>query len=136
MACAVKEKKIAVIAGAGPAGLTASLELLRRSNILPIVFEADKQVGGISKTINFGGNRMDLGGPFFLEVRLGDALVAGNLADCRGASSTRQAVGNPISRTFSFNYPNALASDASDSVMLVRQRLSRIFIDAGFSTTR
>ena len=58
-------KRVAVIAGAGPAGLTAALELLRRSDILPIVFEADTQVGGISKTINYRGNRMDLGGHRF-----------------------------------------------------------------------
>src|SRR5271170_7579229 len=60
-----KHQKIAVIAGAGPAGLTAALELLRRSDITPIVFEADNQVGGISKTINYRGNRMDLGGHRF-----------------------------------------------------------------------
>src|ERR1700722_10211662 len=60
-----KHKKAAVIAGAGPAGLTAALELLRRSDITPIVFEADSQVGGISKTINYRGNRMDLGGHRF-----------------------------------------------------------------------
>src|SRR5580704_1721814 len=58
-------KKIAVIAGAGPAGLTAALELLRRSNMTPVVFEADRQVGGISKTINYRGNRIDLGGHRF-----------------------------------------------------------------------
>src|ERR1700734_3969028 len=58
-------KKIAIIAGAGPAGLTAALELLRQSDITPIVFEADSQVGGISKTINYCGNRMDLGGHRF-----------------------------------------------------------------------
>ncbi len=57
--------KIAVIAGAGPAGLTAALELLRRSDITPIVIEADNQVGGISKTILYRGNRMDLGGHRF-----------------------------------------------------------------------
>src|ERR1700728_4502975 len=57
--------KVAVIAGAGPAGLTAALELLRRSDVIPLVFEADKQVGGISKTINYRGNRMDLGGHRF-----------------------------------------------------------------------
>src|SRR5712692_1235882 len=61
-----KRQKIAVIAGAGPAGLTAALELLRRSDITPIVFEADTQVGGISKTINYRGNRMDLGGHRFI----------------------------------------------------------------------
>src|ERR1700688_4255836 len=58
-------KKISVIAGAGPAGLTAALELLRRSDIKPIVYEADAEVGGISKTINYRGNRMDLGGHRF-----------------------------------------------------------------------
>src|SRR5580704_6148603 len=60
-----QERKVAVIAGAGPAGLTAALELLRRSDITPIVIEADTQVGGISKTINYRGNRMDLGGHRF-----------------------------------------------------------------------
>src|SRR5580700_5636676 len=58
-------RKIAVIAGAGPAGLTAALELLRRSDIKPIVYEADSEVGGISKTITYRGNRMDLGGHRF-----------------------------------------------------------------------
>src|ERR1700694_3838265 len=60
-----KQKRVAVIAGAGPAGLTAALELLRRSDITPIVFESDTQVGGISKTVNYRGNRMDLGGHRF-----------------------------------------------------------------------
>src|SRR5271167_1073981 len=60
-----KAGRIAVIAGAGPAGLTAALELLRRSDITPIVFESESQVGGISKTINYRGNRMDLGGHRF-----------------------------------------------------------------------
>ena len=58
-------EKIAVIAGAGPAGLTAAYELLQGSGIRPIVFEADIQVGGISKTINYRGNRMDIGGHRF-----------------------------------------------------------------------
>src|ERR1700733_11882024 len=60
-----KPQKNAVIAGAGPAGLTAALELLRRSDITPIVFEAEAQVGGISKTVEYRGNRMDLGGHRF-----------------------------------------------------------------------
>jgi len=45
-------RKVAVIVGAGPAGLTAALELLRRSDVQPIVVEAENQVGGISKTVN------------------------------------------------------------------------------------
>lgn len=58
-------KKTALIIGAGPAGLTAALELLRRSDITPIVLEADTQVGGISRTVNYLGNRIDIGGHRF-----------------------------------------------------------------------
>jgi protoporphyrinogen oxidase len=36
----------AVIVGAGPAGLTAALELLRNSDVAPLVVEASDTVGG------------------------------------------------------------------------------------------
>ena len=65
MASTDNQPKVAVIAGAGPAGLTGALELLRRSDIIPLIFESDSQVGGISKTVNYRGNRMDLGGHRF-----------------------------------------------------------------------
>jgi protoporphyrinogen oxidase len=58
-------KKTALIIGAGPAGLTAALELLRRTDITPILLEADTQVGGISRTVNHLGNRIDIGGHRF-----------------------------------------------------------------------
>jgi protoporphyrinogen oxidase len=58
-------KKIAVIVGAGPAGLTASLELLRRTEIKPVILEASGEIGGISRTIRYKGNRMDIGGHRF-----------------------------------------------------------------------
>jgi protoporphyrinogen oxidase len=57
--------KTAVIIGAGPAGLTAALEFLRRSDIRPIVLEASQEIGGISRTIRYKGNRMDIGGHRF-----------------------------------------------------------------------
>ena len=59
------QNKIILIAGAGPAGLTAALELLHRSDLTPIVFEPLDNVGGISRTINHRGNRMDIGGHRF-----------------------------------------------------------------------
>ena len=40
-------KKIAVIAGAGPAGLTAALELLRTTDVKPVIFEAENVIGGV-----------------------------------------------------------------------------------------
>ena len=58
-------KEIAVIIGAGPAGLTAAYELVNRTDIIPIVFELSSDIGGISKTVNYKGNRIDIGGHRF-----------------------------------------------------------------------
>ncbi len=59
------EGKRAVIVGAGPAGLTAAFELLTRTGITPIVLEKSGYLGGISRTVNYKGNRMDIGGHRF-----------------------------------------------------------------------
>jgi protoporphyrinogen oxidase len=57
--------KTAIIIGAGPAGLTAALEFLRHTDVKPIVLEASQEIGGISRTIRYKGNRMDIGGHRF-----------------------------------------------------------------------
>jgi protoporphyrinogen oxidase len=121
-------RKVAVIAGAGPAGLTAALELLRRSDIIPIVFEPDSQVGGISKTINYRGNRMDLGGHRFFSKSdwvmrwWQDILPVAQEQSAQSAAPRIHYQGR--SREI---LPGATAPTSSDEVMLVRQRLSRIF---------
>ncbi len=61
----MSSQKIAIIAGAGPAGLTAAYELLKRTDIKPIVFEATDAIGGIAQTFNYKGNRIDIGGHRF-----------------------------------------------------------------------
>jgi protoporphyrinogen oxidase len=53
-----------LIAGAGPAGLTAAYELCRRG-AAPIVLERDSIVGGIARTEQFQGYRFDIGGHRF-----------------------------------------------------------------------
>jgi protoporphyrinogen oxidase len=120
-------KKIALIAGAGPAGLTAALELLRRSDITPIVFEADSQVGGISKTINYRGNRMDLGGHRFFSksdwvMRWWQEILP--VAERQTGPAALSIHYQGQSRQL---LPDGSAPTSSDAVMLVRQRLSRIF---------
>ncbi|OGJ62764.1 hypothetical protein A3C37_04570 [Candidatus Peribacteria bacterium RIFCSPHIGHO2_02_FULL_53_20] len=57
--------KIAIIAGAGPAGLTAAYELLKRTDVHPIVLESTQAIGGIAQTFNYKGNRIDIGGHRF-----------------------------------------------------------------------
>jgi protoporphyrinogen oxidase len=61
----MKHPKTAIIIGAGPAGLTAAYELLTRSDIRPVVIEMSNRIGGISATVNYRGNRIDLGGHRF-----------------------------------------------------------------------
>jgi protoporphyrinogen oxidase len=58
-------KKRAVIIGAGPAGLTTALELLKHTDIVPVVLEKSTYMGGISRTVNYKGNRIDIGGHRF-----------------------------------------------------------------------
>jgi len=61
----MSKKKRAIIIGAGPAGLTGALEFLRKTDIQPIILEASAEIGGISRTIRYKGNRMDIGGHRF-----------------------------------------------------------------------
>lgn len=55
----------AIIIGAGPAGLTAAYELLTRTDVRVIILERSDFIGGISRTVNYKGNRMDIGGHRF-----------------------------------------------------------------------
>src|SRR5450432_2110654 len=57
--------KTALLIAAGPAGLTAALEVLGRADVHPIVLEASHEIGGISRTIRHNGNRIDIGGHRF-----------------------------------------------------------------------
>ena len=60
----------ALIIGAGPAGLTAAYEL-GKLGMGATVLEADEQVGGLSRTVNYRGYRFDIGGHrFFSKVPL------------------------------------------------------------------
>lgn len=55
-----------VIIGAGPAGLTAAYELLKGSDDYEVVIlEESNAIGGISRTVRYNGNRMDIGGHRF-----------------------------------------------------------------------
>ncbi len=135
------EEQVAIIIGAGPAGLTAALEFCRRSAIKPIVLEGSHRIGGISSTIRYKGNRIDIGGHRFFSKsdRVMDwwtdlMPIAGEHAEGElairyqnqkrviGASRPRS---NPISST-------AVAEPDPDLVMLVRPRKSRIYFLRSF----
>ncbi|MBN2383208.1 NAD(P)/FAD-dependent oxidoreductase [bacterium] len=119
------KKKTAIIIGAGPAGLTAALELLRQTDIKPIIFEQSDALGGISKTVNYKGNRLDLGGHRFFSKS--DRIM-------KWWQDILPLQGQPArdDRLLGRSLPLSTETDApdperEDRVMLIRQRLSRIF---------
>lgn len=114
--------KTAVIVGAGPAGLTAALELLKTSDIKPVVLEENEFVGGISRTAVYHGNRMDIGGHRFFSKS--DTVMDWwtDVLRLQGAPSSDDiAIGRRVNLTAGGPDP-----EKEDRVMLVRSRLSRI----------
>ncbi len=126
-----EKKRIAVIIGAGPAGLTAAYELVRRTNYRPVVIEAADDVGGISKTMVYNGNRIDFGGHRFFSKS--DRVMKWWL-NILPLQKIKQG-GKPLTVSYQNNQRNWLADedgpdpDKVDDVMLVRSRVSRILYD-------
>ena len=121
------QKPTAVIIGAGPAGLTAAYELVTRTHITPVVLEMSEHMGGLSRTVNYKGNRIDIGGHRFFSksdrvMQWWLNLLPLEKLDAEDATITYQR------RSRSVN-ANAAAPDPEreDSVMLLRHRLSRIY---------
>lgn len=125
-------QKTAIIMGAGPAGLTAALELLNNTDILPIVFEKSTYMGGISRTLNYKGNRMDIGGHRFFSKsdRVMDWWLK-VLPIERDAAGDANIAYHGATRNVHTSQPGTdPASD--DRVMLVRNRKSRIYFLSRF----
>lgn len=105
------QKETVVIIGAGPAGLTAGLELLRTApeKYSVTILEESNAVGGISKTVNINGNRMDMGGHRFFSKS--DRVNAFWESLC------------PLQRE---------TPTERENEMLLRKRVSRIFYNGKF----
>jgi protoporphyrinogen oxidase len=117
----------AIIIGAGPAGLTAALELQRHSGVQPIVIEASLEIGGLSRTVRYKGNRMDIGGHRFFSKS--DRVMRWWL-ELMPVEASSAPEGELHYQGQQRELPEAAAArdpQNENLVMLVRQRKSRIY---------
>ena len=119
----MKKKKVVII-GAGPSGLTAAYQLLKNSNKYEVVIlEESNDIGGISKTVKYHGNRMDIGGHRFFskDKRVVDFWT--NIMPLQGKDSYDDI---KLNRKKQLSIGGA-DPETDDNVMLIRQRVSRIY---------
>jgi len=122
--------KEAIIIGAGPAGLTAAYEMLHRTDIKPVIFEMTGEIGGISKTVNYQGNRIDIGGHRFFSksARVMDWWL--RILPLQGTPARDDiALGREVPLSTDSNAPDP---GETDRVMLPRPRLSRVLFGRRF----
>jgi protoporphyrinogen oxidase len=115
--------KTALIIGAGPAGLTAAYRLLTETDIRPVILEESPYIGGISRTAVYKGNRMDLGGHRFFSKNSEVMALWQEIMPLQGAPAKDDRL---------LERPKPLAPagpdpEKTDRVMLVRDRVSRIY---------
>lgn len=121
-------KKVLII-GAGPAGLTAAYELLTKSSDYEVlILEETGALGGISKTVNHNGNRMDMGGHRFFSKVPEVREWWEHMLPAQGAPAwdDKKLFRNPPMKA------GGPDPEQSDRVMLTRRRVSRIFFDDKF----
>lgn len=117
-----KKSKNVVIIGAGPAGLTAAYKLLENSNIRVTVIEKEDFVGGIARTVNHNGNRIDIGGHRFFSKSSEVMDLWQKIMPVQGKPSADDIIlkrEKPLVR-------GGPDPEIEDKVLLVRSRVSRI----------
>jgi protoporphyrinogen oxidase len=118
----IKKKTVSII-GAGPAGLTAAYELMKTGKYEVTVYEASDAIGGISKTVNYKGNRMDMGGHRFFSKVPEVNEWWNNMMPLQGSKSYDDLTLNREA-TLVDGGPDP---EKEDEVFLKRKRISRIF---------
>lgn len=120
--------KTAIIIGAGPAGLTAAYELLHKTDIKPVIIEKTGDTGGLSKTVNYKGNRIDIGGHRFFSKsdRVMDWWLTILALEKKTGNDLTIQYHNQVKKIDTGKYQSGGTADP-EKVMLVRKRVSRIY---------
>lgn len=119
----MKKTKVVII-GAGPAGLTAADKLLEdKEKYDVLILEETQNIGGISQTVKYKENRMDIGGHRFFSKDERVMEYWKNLMPLQGEDSfDDEELGRKKQLEEGGPNPNE-----ENEVMLVRTRVSRIY---------
>lgn len=122
-------KKVIII-GAGPAGVTAAYELLEKGNkeFEVIILEETSEIGGISRTVRYNGNRMDIGGHRFFSKDDDVMEWWAKIMPTQGADAYDDKILGR-EKELATNGPDP---ETEDEVMLIRDRVSRIYYKKKF----
>jgi len=115
-------RKSVVIIGAGPAGLTAAYKLMEENNFNVTIIEKESFAGGIARTVNHNGNRIDIGGHRFFSKSAEAMELWQKLMPIQGKPSADDILlgtEKPLS-------PGGPDPEKEDKVLLIRSRVSRI----------
>lgn len=119
--------KTVLIIGAGPAGITAGFELVNKGYDVTILEETG-EIGGISKTVKHGENRMDMGGHRFFSKDENVMKWWFDLMPMQGNGAMDDVLLKREVKTKKGG-PNP---EFCDETMLVRNRVSRIYYNNKF----
>ena len=117
-----------IIIGAGPAGLTAGYELLKQGGYEVLILEKTDRIGGISQTVRYKGNRMDIGGHRFFSKDERVNAWWQNMMPTQSKPSYDDKILGTV-KNFPEDGPDP---EKEDRVMLVRNRVSRIYYSKHF----
>lgn len=118
-----------VIIGAGPAGLTAAYELLKSNREYKvIILEETDKIGGICRTVNYNGNRMDMGGHRFFSKSERVNRWWQDMLPLQGSKAKDDIM---LSRRAKLK-KGGPDPEKEDKVMLIRNRVSRIYFNDKF----
>ena len=123
------EKRIAVIIGGGPAGLSSAYSLLKYTNdIKPVIIEENDCVGGLSRTLIHNNNGIDIG-PHRFFTRNNEVFQLWNeflnIQDC-------PAIDDKLLNRFPKSENGKINPEIQDNVFLKRKRFSRIYYNKHF----
>ena len=121
----MKEKlQKVIIIGAGPAGITAAYELLKnnKNEYDVTILEETNEIGGISRTVKYNGNRMDIGGHRFFSKDERIMNLWKEIMPLQGENSFDDEM-LKIEKPLNLGGPNP---EKENEVMLIRNRVSRI----------